>query len=159
MIDAIFAIKFLHLVGAASMLGAWLCVAVFMMLAHRSGNPSVMALTSQFVVSAEKFLVAPAIALQPLSGFPLASAIGLSPFYEFWIDVSLLLYVAIVACWIYALRVEIAIRRLAREAALNSVPLGGAYRREFRTWRLLAVPILLGMIAIFALMVWQPRLD
>ena len=54
MIDIIFAIKFVHVLAAATMFGTWLCLAAFMLLAHRSGNTSVVALIAQFVVSVEK---------------------------------------------------------------------------------------------------------
>jgi uncharacterized membrane protein len=159
MLDVIFAIKFVHVLAAAAMFGAWLCIAVFMLLAHRSGNTSVVALTSQFVVSAEKTVMIAAMALLPISGFPLASAIGLSPLDELWIDISLVLYAVIVVCWIAVVRIEIRIRGLAREAALDAVRLPEAYRRLFRRWCLLAVPILAGMMIVVALMIWQPRLD
>jgi uncharacterized membrane protein len=159
MIDIIFAIKFVHVLAAAAMFGVWLCLAVFMLLAHRSGNTSVVALTAQFVVSAEKVLMIPAVVLQPLSGFPLASAIGLQPFGELWILISLVFYAVIVVCWIIAMRIEIRIRGLAREAALESRSLPKAYRRQFRTWCLLAGPVLVGMACTFALMIWQPRLE
>ncbi len=119
MIDTIFAIKFVHLLAAAVMFGTWLCLALFMLLAHRSGNTSVVALTAQFVVTVEKAVMIPAIVLQPLSGFPLATAIGLQPLGEFWILVSLLFYAAIVVCWVAAMRLEIRIRGVAREAALE----------------------------------------
>ena len=157
MIDAIFAIKFVHLLAAGVMFGAWLCVAVFMVLAHRSGNTAVVALTSQFVVSAEKFVVAAAFALQAASGFPLAWAIGLAPLNELWIVISLALFAVVVACWIGAVRTEMSIRALSRQAALNAVPLPAAYKSLFRRWSMLAPPILLGMVAIYALMIWQPR--
>src|SRR5271170_2626826 len=155
MLDAIFAIKFVHVVAAAAMFGTWLCLASFMVLAHRSGNTSVVALTSQFVVSVEKMIMIAAIALQPISGFPLASAIGLSPFAELWIDISLLLYAVIVVCWIAAFRIEIRIRALAREAALDAMRLPAAYRQLFRNWCMLAGPILVGMMVVVALMIWQ----
>jgi uncharacterized membrane protein len=159
MIDVIFAIKFVHVLAAAVMLGTWLCLAVFMVLAHRSGNPSVIAVTSQFVVSVELMVMAAALALQPLSGVPLAWAIGLSPLGELWILVSLALYALIFCCWLAAVRIEIRIRGLTRDAALNAQPLGNAYRRSFRAWSVLAFPALAGMVAVFALMIWQPRLD
>ncbi len=159
MIDVIFAIKFVHVLAAAVMLGAWLALALFMVLAHRSGNTSVVALTSLFVVRVELIVVAVALALQLLSGFPLAYAIGLSPFNELWIVVSLALYAVIAVAWLAAIRIELAIRNLTREAALNAAPLTAGYRRLFRIWCALAVPILGGMIAVFALMIWQPRLD
>jgi uncharacterized membrane protein len=159
MIDTIFAIKFVHLLAAAVMFGTWLCLALFMLLAHRSGNTSVVALTAQFVVTVEKAVMIPAIVLQPLSGFPLATAIGLQPLGEFWVLVSLVFYAAIVVCWVAAMRLEIRIRGVAREAALDSQPLRQPYRRLFRTWCALAAPVLIGMTCVFALMIWQPRLD
>jgi len=159
MIDLIFAIKFVHVLAAAAMLGTWLCLAAFMLLAHRSGNTSVVALTSRFVVRIELMVVAAAVALQPVSGLPLAAAIGVSPFGEFWIVAASVLYLIVVAAWIAAVRLEIRIRDLTREAVLGSAPLPAVYWRWFRIWSALAGPILAGMVAIFALMIWKPRLD
>jgi uncharacterized membrane protein len=159
MINIIFAIKFVHLLAAAMMFGTWLCLAAFMVLAHRSGNTSVVALVAQFVVSVEKWVMLPAIVLQPLSGFPLASAIGLQPLSELWILAATAFFAAVVVCWIVAMRTEINIRGLAREAALESEPLPKAYRQQYRRWSLFAGPLLVGMGCIFALMIWQPRLD
>ena len=159
MIDLILAIKFVHLLAAAAMFGTWLGIAGFMLLAYRSGNPSVVALVAQFVVRIELFVVAAAIALQPLSGFPLAWAIGLTPLNEFWIDVSLVFYVAVVAVWLVSLRIEIRLRNMARQAALGRGTLADDYPRLFRIWFALAAVILAAMVAIILLMVWQPRLD
>lgn len=159
MLDLIFTIKFVHVLAVAVMFGTWLCLAVFMLFAHRSGNASVVALTLRFVVKVELMVVAAAIVLLPLSGFPLAFAIGLSPLREFWIVVSSVLYVVILACWVAAVWVEMRIRGLTREAALEGVPLSAAYRRLFRIWCALAGPILICTLAVFALMIWQPRLD
>jgi len=159
MFDLIFAIKFVHVLAAAVMFGAWFALSIFMALAHRSRNTSVVAVTTQFVVCVELFVVAAAVALQPISGFPLAWAIGLTPLNEFWIDLSLVFYAGIVACWIAALWIEIRIRDLAREAALNAKRLSDDYRRLFRLWSFLSGPILIGMAVVFALMIWQPRLD
>jgi len=159
MIDLILAIKFVHLLAAAAMFGTWLGIAGFMLLAYRSGNPSVVALVAQFVVRIELFVVAAAIALQPISGFPLAWAIGLTPLNEFWIDVSLVLYIAVVAVWLVSLRIEIRLRNMARQAALGRGTLADNYPRLFRIWFALAAFLLAAMIAIILLMVWQPRLD
>ena len=157
MIELIFAIKFVHLLAAAAMFGTWLAVAVFMQLAHRSRNTAVVALTSRFAVSVELIVMIAAIALQPISGFALASAIGVSPFDEFWIVLSLVLYGVVVAIWFVVLRIEIRIRNLTRQAALDGVPLPDAYRRLFRFYSVLVWPALAGMVVLFLLMVWQPR--
>ncbi len=157
MIDLIFAIKFVHVLAAAVMFGTWLGIAVFMLLAHRSGNTSVVALTSRFAVSVEKIVMIAAIALQPISGFPLAWAIGFSPLDEFWIELSLALYIAVIAAWLAVLRIEIRIRNIAGQAALDGVPLPDAYWGLFRLYSALAWPAIAGMVALFLLMVWQPR--
>ena len=159
MLDLIFALKFVHVLAAAAMFGAWLCLAIVMLLGHRSGNPSVIAVTTQFVVDIEKMVMAPAIAAQPASGFPLAWAIGVSPLNEFWIEVSLGLFVVVVACWLAAFRVETRVRKLSRQSALDAVALPDDYRRMFQAWSALAAAGLLATAAIFALMIWQPRLD
>ena len=159
MLDLIFALKFVHVLAAATMFGAWLCLAIVMLRGHRSGNPSVVAVTTQFVVDVEKMVMAPAIAAQPISGFPLAWAIGLSPVNEFWVVVSLGLFVVAVACWLAVFWVEIRVRRISRQSALDAVALPGDYRRMFRAWSVLAAAGLLATTAIFALMIWQPRLD
>jgi uncharacterized membrane protein len=159
MIDLILAIKFIHVLAAAAMFGTWLGIAGFMLLAYRSGNPSVVALVAQFVVRIELFVVAAALALQPISGFPLAWVIGLTPLNEFWIEVSLVLYVAVVAVWLVSLRIEIRLRNMARQAALGRGTLADEYPKLFRIWFALAAFLLAATVAIILLMVWQPRLD
>jgi uncharacterized membrane protein len=130
-----------------------------MLRGHRSGNPSIVAVATQFVVDVEKMVMAPAVAAQPISGFPLAWAIGLSPMSEFWIVVSLGLFVLAAACWLAAFRIETRVRRLSRQSALDAVALPNDYRRMFHVWTALAATGLLATTAIFALMIWQPRLD
>jgi uncharacterized membrane protein len=156
MLDVIFAIKFVHMIAVAVMFGTWIAIALFMLFAYRSGNTSVAALTALFVVRAEFMLMAPAVALQPLAGFPLAVAIG-ARLDEYWIEVSVAVYVAVVAAWLANLIIELRIRKLTQKAALASVPLPDTYRRLFRLWSAITVAGLAGMVAIMALMIWQPH--
>ena len=157
MMNLIFATKFVHVLAAGVMLGTWLTLAVFMQLAHRSRNTSVVALVSRFAVSVEWMVMAAAIALQPISGFALASAIGISPLDEFWIVLSLALFVAVAVAWLVALRIEIRIRNLSRQAALDGAPLPRDYRRLFRLYSLITWPAIAATAVLFLLMVWQPR--
>lgn len=159
MLDLILALKFIHVLAAAAMFGTWLCLAMVMLRGHRSNNPSVIAVTAQFVVDLEKIVMAPAIVVQPISGFPLAWAIGLSALDEFWILVSLVLWVLALACWLFGFRIETRIRSLSRQSALYAAALPDDYRHLFRVWSAAAAVGLLAMTAVFALMVWQPRLD
>jgi uncharacterized membrane protein len=159
MIDAILAVKFVHVLFAAVLFGAWLCVAAFMVFAHRSRNASVIALIAQFSVRIELFVVAPAFVIQPASGFPLGNLIGLSGADDFWVGGSIAVYAVVLLAWLGALRLEFLIRRMARQASLDGKKLDGRYRRLFRVWAALAALIFVGLVLIFLLMVWQPRLN
>jgi uncharacterized membrane protein len=48
---------------------------------------------------------------------------------------------------------------MSRQSALNAVALPDDYRRMFHVWSAFAAAGLLTTTAIFALMIWQPRLD
>jgi uncharacterized membrane protein len=156
MLDVIFAIKFVHMIAMAVMFGTWITIALFTLYAYRSGNTSVVALTAVFVVRAELTLMATAVALQPLAGIPLAVAIG-ARLDEYWLEVSEAVYAAVVAAWLGNLIIELRIRKLTQQAALDGAPLPAAYRRLFRLWSAITLAGLAGMTAIMALMIWQPH--
>jgi uncharacterized membrane protein len=159
MLDTILAVKFVHVLFAAVMFGAWLCVAAFMVFAHRSRNASVIALVAQFSVRVELFVIAPAILILPISGFPLGDLIGLSGSDDFWIGASIAVYAVVLLAWLGALRIEFLIRGMARQASLGGAKLEGRYPLLFRVWAVLAALIFTGLVLIFLLMVWQPRLN
>lgn len=52
---------------------------------------------------------------------------------------------------------EPGMRNLAREAAMTTKKLPDQYRHLFILWLCLGWPALAAVVAIFALMVWQPR--
>ena len=156
MLDVIFMIKFVHMIAMAVMFGTWICIALFMLFAYRSRNTSVAAVTALFAVRAELMLMVPAVALQPLAGFPLGVAIG-ARLDEFWIEVSAAIYAAVVAAWLANLIIELRIRKVTQAAAIDGKPLPDSYRRMFRLWSLFCIAGLAGMTAIMALMIWQPH--
>jgi len=156
MLDIIYAIKFVHMIAMAVMFGTWLCIALFMLFAYRSRNTSVAAVTALFVVRAEFILMVPAVILQPVAGFPLAVAIG-ARLDEYWLEVSSAIYAAVIVAWLASLVVEMRIKRLTQAAALDGKPLPGSYRRMFRLWSVFSALGLAGMVAIMALMIWQPH--
>jgi uncharacterized membrane protein len=155
--ELIYIFKLIHLLGASVLFGTGLGIAFFMFMAHRTGHAGVIAVTLRFVVIADFVFTATSVVVQPLSGFALASAIGLSPLDEFWIVLSLILYVVVGLCWLPVVFIQIRMRNLAQEAAVNAKPLPQAYRRLFRIWFVLGWPAFAGVIAIFVLMIWQPH--
>ncbi len=155
--EFIFIYKFIHVLGASVLFGTGLGIAYFMLMAHRTGHAGVIAVIARFVVLADLIFTATAVVVQPVSGWLLAQSIGLSPLDESWIVVSLLLYVLVGLCWLPVVFIQMRMRKLAHEAAVDAKPLPDAYRRLFRIWFVLGWPAFLGVLAIFALMVWQPR--
>jgi uncharacterized membrane protein len=155
--ELIFIFKFVHLIGASVLFGTGLGIAFFMFMANRTGHAGVIAITSRFVVVADFIFTATAVVVQPLSGFALASAIGLSPFEESWIVWSLVLYVLVGLCWLPVVFIQIRMRNLAQDAAVNSEALPDEYRRLFRIWFWLGWPAFIGVLVIFVLMIWQPH--
>jgi uncharacterized membrane protein len=156
MLNVIFAIKFVHMIAMAVMFGTWLTVALFMLFAYRSRSTPVAAVTAMFAVRAEYMLMIPAIVVQPLAGFPLAAAIG-DRFDEYWFEVSVAIYAAVVLAWLANFIIELRIRKVAREAGVNGQPLPDSYRRMFWLWSVFTLAGLAGMVAIMALMIWQPH--
>jgi uncharacterized membrane protein len=155
--DLIFILKIVHLLGAAVLFGTGIGIAFFMLMAHRTGNASVIAYTARIVVIADFIFTASAVVLQPISGFALAYAIGLSPLDESWIMVSIVLYVLVGLCWLPVVFIQMRIRDLAHAAAVSDAPLPDAYYRLFRIWFVLGWPAFVGVIVIFVLMTWQPH--
>jgi uncharacterized membrane protein len=155
--ELIFIFKFVHLIGASVLFGTGLGIAFFMFMANRTGHAGVIAITSRFVVVADFIFSATAVVVQPFSGFALASAIGLSPFEESWIVWSLVLYVLVGLCWLPVVFIQIRMRNLAQDAAVNSEALPDEYRRLFRIWFWLGWPAFIGVLVIFVLMIWQPH--
>ncbi len=160
MLSLILALKFLHMVTMSVMFGTWLGIALFMLFAHRMDHASVVALVSAFVVKAQTWVMAGAVILQPLIGVPLALTIG-SSMSAYWLEVSVAVYALVVLLWMGGLLVEMRIRRLSvrlsKDPAATKTPLPLGYRRLFWVWSVLTVAGLSGMIAIMALMVWQPE--
>ena len=156
--ESIFLLKFVHVLGASVLFGTGLGIAYFMFMAHRTGHAGVIAVTARFVILADLIFTATAVVVQPVSGVLLAWSIGLSPLEESWIVLSLLLYVLVGLCWLPVVFIQIRMRKLAHDAAVNSKPLPDGYRRLFRIWFALGWPAFAAVLGIFALMTWQPRL-
>jgi uncharacterized membrane protein len=156
MLNVILALKFVHMISMAVMFGTWLGIALIMLFANRMGHTSVMALISALVVKVEMSVMVVAVILQPIVGVALAVAIG-SSMSAYWLEVSVAIYVAVVLLWMGDVLIEMRIRRVSRDAALAAGRLPASYRRLFWLWSLFTIVGLGGMIAIMALMIWQPQ--
>jgi len=153
----ILVLKLVHLLGAAVLFGTGLGIAFFMYMAHRTGDAATIAATARTVVIADAMFTLNAVIAQPVSGAALALSIGYS-MWEPWIALSLALYAVIGLCWLPVVGIQLRLRELAAAAARAGTPLPDAYHRLFRIWFALGWPAFLGVIAIFALMIFKPQL-
>ena len=157
MTEYLLAWKLVHVLGATVLFGTGLGIAFFMVMAHRTRDPAVIAHTAGIVVLADALFTASAVIIQPVSGAFLASTIGYS-LWESWIVVSLALYVLIGACWLPVVRIQAQMRNLARQAVRERTELPARYDRLFRIWFVLGWPAFIGVVAIFVLMIFKPAL-
>ena len=149
-------LKYLHIIGAAVLLGTGAGIAFFMLLAHRTGEAAVIAAVARIVVIADFVFTATAVVAQPITGVLLAWVIGYS-LGEGWIVASVLLYLATGAFWLPVVWMQTRMRDLASAAARDKRPLPGEYHRLFRLWFAFGFPAFGAVLAIFWLMTTRPQ--
>jgi uncharacterized membrane protein len=157
MIDGYFALKFIHIVSSAVLFGTGLGIAFFMWMAHRTGDPRAIVQTARTVVIADAVFTASAVVVQLLTGTVLARLAGFS-FREPWLLTALALYIFVGLCWLPVVWIQLRLRDLAHASAEKKHALPPRYHKLFAIWFWLGWPAFIGVLAIFALMVWKPAL-
>ncbi len=152
------ALKYLHLVGAIVLLGTGAGIAFFMLLAHRTGNPLVVAEVARMVVLGDLVFTTTAVVAQPITGLALTWHLGYS-LWEGWIALSIALYLLTGAFWVPVVFIQMRMRDLAWQAVRDETPLPEAYHRLFRTWFAFGFPAFAAVAAIIWLMIARPQID
>jgi uncharacterized membrane protein len=152
-----FAVKYLHLIGAAVLLGTGAGIAFFQLMAHRTGDAATIAAVARIVVIADFLFTATAVVLQPVTGVGLALLDGYS-LGEGWIVLSIALYVLTGAFWLPVVWMQLRMRDLATRAAAKAQPVPREYYRLFRTWFAFGFPAFGAVLAIFWLMMTRPAI-
>ena len=156
--DWLILLRWLHVLGACILIGTGAGIAFFMVMAHRTRQPAIIAHTAGVVVIADMLFTATAVIVQPVTGVLLAWSIGW-PLTEGWIVLSLILYVLIGAFWLPVVWIQIRLRNLARAAAADDAPLPTAYDRLYRVWFACGFPAFLSILTIVWLMLARPSLS
>ena len=128
-----FTLKYLHVIGATVLLGTGAGIAFFMLMAHRTGDPIVVAAVARIVVLADFLFTATAVTVQPITGLALVWHVGYS-IREGWIVLSILLYLVTGAFWLPVVWMQMRMRDLAADAARTRQPLPRPYHRLFGFW-------------------------
>jgi uncharacterized membrane protein len=144
-------------IGAAVLLGTGAGIAFFMLQAHRTGDPRVIAGVASTVVIADFLFTASAVVVQPITGLSLLWQLGYS-IWDGWIVGSILLYLFTGLFWLPVVWMQLRMRDLAAKAALEGNDLPWAYHRLFRIWFCLGFPAFAAVLAILWLMIARPHL-
>ncbi|MFG1193247.1 DUF2269 family protein [Xanthobacter flavus] len=154
---AYFVLKFLHVIGAAVLLGTGAGIAFFMVMAHVTGSAVKVAAVARIVVLADFLFTATAVVLQPVTGALLAHSAGY-PLTQGWIVLSIALYLVTGAFWLPVVWMQMRMRQLAETAAAADAALPAAYHRLFWTWFAFGFPAFTAVLGIFWLMIVRPDL-
>ncbi|MBW9055315.1 DUF2269 family protein [Rhizobium mesosinicum] len=146
-----------HVVGATVLFGTGAGIAFFMVMAHRTRDPALIAHVSGTVVIADTIFTATAAVLQPMTGYLLARIIGWD-LKESWIALSLVLYVVTGIFWLPVVWIQIRLRNLARAAAASGTALPSAYFSLYRIWFAFGFPAFFAVLGILWLMLTKPTL-
>jgi uncharacterized membrane protein len=150
-------LKTLHVVSAALLFGTGLGTAFFMWVTHRSGDVAAIARVARLTVRADWLFTAPAVIVQPLSGYAMVRLAGFD-LQQPWLIASLGLYLVAGACWIPVVVLQLRARDLAVAAASAGTPLPLAYERAMLAWFALGWPAFAAVLATYWLMVAKPAL-
>ena len=155
--EGLLILRWLHVIGACVLLGTGAGIAFFMLMAHRTGRPAIIAHTARVVVVADGLFTATSVIAQPVTGTLLALELGWS-LTEGWLLLSLGLYALVGLCWLPVVWIQIKLRDLARAAAEAGAPLPQRYHRLFRIWFACGVPAFLAVLALVWLMLARPEI-
>jgi uncharacterized membrane protein len=125
-----FILKYLHIMGAAVLIGTGAGIAFFMLVAHLGGKSIVIAAVARIVVIADFIFTARAVVVQPITGSLLVWQVDYS-FWDGWIIWSIVLYVLTGALWLPVVWMQMRLRDLAARAAAEITPLPNEYHRIF----------------------------
>jgi uncharacterized membrane protein len=151
-------LRFLHIIGAAVLLGTGAGIAFFMLMAHLSRDILLIAGVARIVVIADFVFTATAVVLQPVTGAMLANMAGY-PILNGWVGLSIILYGVAGAFWLPVVWIQMRMRDLAAAAVQAGAPLSPEYHRYFRIWFAFGFPAFAAVLAIFWLMTAKPSVS
>lgn len=151
----VYLLRWAHIMGATVLLGTGAGIAFFMVMAHRTGDPRVIAHTASIVVLADWVFTASAVIAQPVTGVLLAEAMGW-PLTEGWLVISVALYVFTGLFWLPVVWIQHQMRDIARRAVLSGTAMPDRYYKLYAVWFAFGFPAFFAVLAIVWLMVSRP---
>jgi uncharacterized membrane protein len=124
-----------------------------------SRDARTVAAVAGLVVIADWIFTASTVVIQPLTGWLLLRALGLSweaALSLAWVRWSILLYLLAGAAWLPVVWIQYRMRDIARTSVANASPLPPAFFRLLSIWAALGVVAFVALVVVFYLMVAKP---
>lgn len=150
-------LKTVHILSSTLLFGTGLGTAFFMWFTHRTGQINAIATTARLTVLADLLFTAPAVIVQPVTGYLLMRQMSFD-LHTPWLQAAIGLYLLTGACWLPVVWLQWRARNLAQAALRAGTPLPLAYHRCMKIWFALGWPAFLSVLLIFWLMVAKPPL-
>jgi uncharacterized membrane protein len=154
--SAYFVLKYIHVIGAAVLLGTGGGISFFMLVAHLRSEVMGIAAVARIVVLADFVFTATTVVIQPITGVLLAREVGYS-LSEGWLLLSIILYLVTGAFWFPVVWMQMRMRDLAVAAARKNAELPVTYHRLFWLWFSFGFPAFGSVLGIFWLMIVRPQ--
>jgi uncharacterized membrane protein len=149
-------VKWVHVLSSTILFGTGLGAFFFLLMAHRTRDPKVIASVAGIAVLTNLVFTLTAGVVQPVTGVILMAMMELT--MAPWIIAALSLFVLVGACWIPVVLIQVRMKRLAEQAVAGGGGLPAEYDRLYRIWLVLGCVVFTALIAVFYLMLAQPAL-
>jgi len=148
--------KWLHIISSVLLVGTGFGSAFYLFFINRTKNIAAIAEVLRLVVRADFWFTAPAVLLQPITGYAMLAVAGMD-MQQSWLHYSYALYATAGACWLPVVWLQIRMAKIAAAAVHAKQPLPGQYWQYVRYWEWLGYPAFVAMLAIYGLMVFKPN--
>lgn len=149
-------LKWIHILSSVALVGVGFGSAFYLYFVNRSRNVAAIAEVSRLVVRADYWFTTPAIIIQPISGYALATVLGY-PLTANWLVATYILFVLAGALWLQVVWLQIRMARMARFAATKHTGLPACYWRYALIWERFGMLAFPAMLMIYGLMVFKPN--
>src|SRR5512133_3476628 len=108
-------VKWIHILSSVALVGVGFGSAFYLYFVNRTRNAAAIAEVSRLVVRADYWFTAPAVVVQPVSGFALVSLGGYSS-TDTWLLITYVLFILAGAWWLPVVWLQIRMAKMARIA-------------------------------------------
>ena len=148
-------VRTIHIVSSAILFGTGIGIAFFMFQTYCTDNIYEKSYAVRNTVLADYIFTAPAVLLQPATGFWLVWQGGYG-WSESWLVSTYIIYIIAGLCWLPVVWIQIRLKNIIAESVQRKTALPPRYYTLFKAWFILGWPAFIGLVVVFFLMVFKP---